>query len=356
MENLTGQKVLFLAYHGSHLYGLNTPKSDKDFKGVVIPTKEELLTGKEPKTCYSFTPKKEKHQKNDENDVDTTYFTLKAFIRLLVEGQNMAIEMLFTPRELYLQTSPEWEFLVANRHLLIQKNISSFFNLARKQAYKYSVKGERMESLVKTIAWAKSFPPHEKPNFHLDSLNNLIEENKNLLDYENKPLIDFVSCQGPKKEEVKHLQVNNLKFPLTATFKHILKGLESKYNQYGSRSKEAHENNGADFKALSHAVRVGFEAKELLTTQNITFPLIQKDFVLDIKKGKYTFAEVEKIIEDLLNELNELKENTNLPELVDETYWNMFVDYFYKKETLPKWKFWFYRNFYFRLKTNFSHL
>jgi len=30
---------------GSHLYGLNTPESDKDYKGIVLPTAEDILLG-----------------------------------------------------------------------------------------------------------------------------------------------------------------------------------------------------------------------------------------------------------------------------------------------------------------------
>ena len=34
---------------GSHLYGTNTPQSDKDFKGVFMPTNEQIYLGKIPK-------------------------------------------------------------------------------------------------------------------------------------------------------------------------------------------------------------------------------------------------------------------------------------------------------------------
>ena len=39
--NLTwmGERTIFFARHGSHAYGLSTPTSDEDWKGVAIPPK-----------------------------------------------------------------------------------------------------------------------------------------------------------------------------------------------------------------------------------------------------------------------------------------------------------------------------
>ena len=39
---------------GSHLYGTATPKSDIDYKGVYLPSREEILLGKIPK-CHSYS-------------------------------------------------------------------------------------------------------------------------------------------------------------------------------------------------------------------------------------------------------------------------------------------------------------
>lgn len=273
---MKGKKIIFKAYHGSHLYGLNTEKSDTDFKGIVIPSKEEIKKNTAPTTCYDDTIQKSKNQKNTSTDTDSSYFTLKAFLRLCAEGQTVAVEMLFTPRHLWVESSPEWEFLVANRDKLIHKNMSSFFNLARKQAYKYSVKGERIEANKIILAWANQFPENERLDKHLSSLESLVSNHTNLLDTEKQPLIKFVTCIGPRGEEVPHLEVSNRKNPLTVTFKHFKKGVEKVLSQYGHRALQANQMGGADFKALSHAVRVGYEAIELLDTHQLTFPLSKK--------------------------------------------------------------------------------
>ena len=38
-------KVVFKCIFGSHLYGLNTEDSDKDFKGIFIPSFEDIVLG-----------------------------------------------------------------------------------------------------------------------------------------------------------------------------------------------------------------------------------------------------------------------------------------------------------------------
>jgi predicted nucleotidyltransferase len=339
--DMTGKKLLFKAYHGSHLYGLNTPKSDTDFKGIVIPSKAEIKTNSAPQTCYDDSTHKAKNQKNTTADTDSSYFTLKAFLRLCAEGQTVAVEMLFTPRHLWVASSPEWEFLVANRDKLIHKNMGSFFNLARKQAYKYSIKGERIEANKIVLAWANQFNENERLEKHLASLETLVAHNGHLLDTEKKPLIKFVTCIGPRGEDVLHLEVSNRKNPLTVTFKHFKKGLEKVLSQYGHRALQANQMGGADFKALSHAVRVGYEALELLQTHQLTFPLAQKDEVMAMKQGQRSFPEIEAKIEALLLEIRDKEQTTTLPAAIDQKYWDQWLQRQYDLWCYPKWWVWF---------------
>lgn len=335
--DMTGKKLLFKAYSGSHLFGLNTPKSDTDYKGIVIPSKEELKNNTAPATCYDDSTQKAKNQKNTNADTDSSYFTLKAFLRLCSEGQTVAVEMLFTPRHLWVASSPEWEFLVANRDKLIHKNMGSFFNLARKQAYKYSVKGERIEANKVTLAWASQFPEHDKLDKHFLSLEELVSKHANLLDTEKQPLIKFVTCVGPRGEDVPHLEVSNRKNPLTTNFKHFKKGLDKVLAQYGHRALQANQMGGADFKALSHAVRVGYEALELLQTHKLTFPIPQKDEVLAMKQGLVSFPEIEEKIESLLLEIREKELTTTLPESIDQEFWDKWLKRQYNLQRYPKW-------------------
>lgn len=62
---------------GSHLYGTDTPKSDTDYKGIFLPTKEQVFLGKIPKSVtLSKGHDNEKNNPTDGQDVGGDWFTL----------------------------------------------------------------------------------------------------------------------------------------------------------------------------------------------------------------------------------------------------------------------------------------
>jgi len=69
---------------GSHLYKLDTPHSDVDYKGIYIPTQDELLLHNYPKTIKSSTGKKD--AKNEAGDIDREAISLPRFIELALNG------------------------------------------------------------------------------------------------------------------------------------------------------------------------------------------------------------------------------------------------------------------------------
>jgi len=51
------EEIVVHMIFGSHLYGTNTPDSDTDYKGIFLPSREQVFLGKIPKS-YSTSPKK----------------------------------------------------------------------------------------------------------------------------------------------------------------------------------------------------------------------------------------------------------------------------------------------------------
>lgn len=74
-------KTLVEMEFGSHLYGLNTDNSDKDYKGIFIPTAKEILLGTAPKVIDTSTG--DKSSKNTKDDIDRHLYSLKKFIVLV---------------------------------------------------------------------------------------------------------------------------------------------------------------------------------------------------------------------------------------------------------------------------------
>ena len=47
LKPLINGKLIYLSQYGSHLYGLNTENSDLDFRGVYVPTLEDIILKKD---------------------------------------------------------------------------------------------------------------------------------------------------------------------------------------------------------------------------------------------------------------------------------------------------------------------
>ena len=77
---------------GAHLYGTATGRSDIDYRGVFLPSREEILLGAIPR-CLSRTTG-DHHSKNTNRDVDEEIYSLHHFIDLACRGEIAAMDML----------------------------------------------------------------------------------------------------------------------------------------------------------------------------------------------------------------------------------------------------------------------
>lgn len=136
-------KTVVRIQFGSHLYGTNTPESDLDFKSVHIPDGRDILLQR-VKGSLSVKRDKAEGEKNLAGETDEESYSLQRFLGLLVEGQTVAIDMLFAPQASLLETSELWDHLRANRHRLLTKKSAAFVGYCHQQANKYGIKGSRV--------------------------------------------------------------------------------------------------------------------------------------------------------------------------------------------------------------------
>jgi len=80
------ESVIFLTVHGSHAYGLSTPESDLDTRGVAIPPLE-----------YYLAPNK-RFDQAVQHEPDLTVFELRKFVSLASQCNPNVVEILFTGR------------------------------------------------------------------------------------------------------------------------------------------------------------------------------------------------------------------------------------------------------------------
>ena len=129
-------KIIFKAITGSQAYGTSTPESDIDYKGIVMQHSDELI---------SFGYKEQFNITKDE-----TYYELRRFMELLSDANPTALELLHTPKNCILTTSPQFELLYSHRDKFItQKCINSF------AIYGYS-QIKKAQGLDKKMNWENS--------------------------------------------------------------------------------------------------------------------------------------------------------------------------------------------------------
>ena len=133
-------------------------------------------------------------------------------------------------------------------------------------------------------------------------------------------LIDL-PCAGD--QPLRHVEVCDRKISFSASLKTAVEIAQRLVNEYGQRALQAERNEGIDWKALSHAVRVGREALELFESGRITLPLPYADHILAIKRGTLPYKTVATEIEQLLEQVEAAASTSSLPEAPD---WSLIED------------------------------
>lgn len=332
---------IFELRFGSHLYGTNTENSDLDLKSIYIPEGRQIVLNKYQKTITTCRPKAE-FERNNKDDIDLEIFSLDQFLKLLSEGQTLALDVVHAPLSEFTYINPDlfWVFqtIVDNKEKLLSKNVSAFIGYARMQAAKYGVKGSRMDVLKRTLEVLDGLHLHTKVGDHEEAIRNLIKECDGIVSLEKTPLIQLVDLPGAdKKTMVPHIEVCDRYIPFGASVKFAKEVLTKIYEGYGNRARKAHLAGGVDWKALSHAVRVNSEGLELLRTGNITFPRPDADLLLKIKTGQLPFEEVSEMITNGLSELMEAQKISTLRDKPDTEWMEDFIENIYTGSVLSNY-------------------
>lgn len=300
-------KKLVSMKFGSHLYGTATPASDLDLKSVHLPAPDELLLGR-VKAVHS-TSTGDPTAKNTAQDVDDESFTLQKFLALAAQGQTVAVDMLFAPDWSWIGTpDPLWLEVIENRHRLLTSQSASFVGYCRTQANKYGIRGSRVaaaRAALELLAAAKS---DLKLMHFAYPISEMCKAQQHMA---------IVEIPMPDGTKVAHWEVCNRKMPYTASVKSAHDIMQRVVDEYGHRALAAEKNQGVDWKAVSHAVRIAQQAVELLTTGQVTFPRANADHIVAIKTGQLPYQSVADEIDRLLVDVEDAAVRSVLPSKAD---------------------------------------
>lgn len=306
---------------GSHLYGLDTPNSDTDIKGIFLPTIDELLLGNYPKSIKHTTGKA--HQKNTKDDIDSEFYSLPYFIKLCMEGNTTALDMLHATESSTIKTSEVWEDLKSKRRMFYTSSMQSLVGYARHQAAKYGLKGTRMASLE-----------------HVLNILNILDWDidTRIMDiFMSLPTDEFCKASSTKLPSgVTHTfyEICGKKYAFTMKVHELHTRITDTLTQYGDRARLAQVNEGVDWKALSHALRAAYQMRSIYEDHDFEYPLKQTHFIKLVKAGEVDFSEVKRVLEEVLARVEELAKVCNLPKHADKAYWDQWLLHVYKEDIL----------------------
>lgn len=321
-------KTLVKMVFGSQLFGTSTPASDTDYKAVHLESMDRVLLNRTREVVTYGGRSKMLGEKNTAADVDFESYEVNKFVDLLCEGQTVALDMLFAPPQFWVEHHFNWQLLVDNRQLFLSKNAKSFIGYCRTQAHKYGLKGSRVAAARAAVDFLGSlYVPGV--NSHKTLRDFEIEIRVWVLEQKSE-FIKIVEPNETNKETM--LEICNRKSQWGNSIKNTHEMYVRLLAEYGTRALQAESNEGIDWKALSHAVRIGQEAVELFETGNLTFPRPNAQYLLSVKRGEVDYNTVSNEIDQLLADVEAASARSSLPEKVDREKIDKLVLYMYRND------------------------
>jgi len=301
--------------YGSHLYGLNHADSDVDYKSIALPTCEQIIMQQADFDLKQSTG--DEHSKNGAGDVDDEVMSLSKFLAQAVAGKNTAIDMLHASDNQVMVSSPIWEELRDKRHMFYTKDMSSYVDYVQGQAAKYGVKGSRLAALQEAMDYLN--PQKMDENMNELKLGDVAD---GLPIGEHAYIVETDTKAGPQQ----FYEICQRKFDFKNKVGYCIENMQKIYDGYGHRAKLAESNDGVDWKAVSHALRAGYQARSIYKDGGFAYPLAETSFIMDVKLGKVDYKDgVQPAIEELVAEVTALAEASTLPATCDREYWDEWI-------------------------------
>jgi len=322
--------TVLLVRHGSHAYGTNTETSDEDFKGVAIPTKEYF---------YGYTQRFEQAELKAPDD-DAVVYDIRKFFDLAADCNPNIIEVLHTDPSDHFVVTPIGQKILEHKNDFLSKKIKHTF-------LGYSVSQlKRIKTHKRWIMDPPSAPPTraslglpEQTLIPQDQLTAAFAEVQKELD---RMQFDFMEdLEESKKIEIRNTMATMLaemkltsdeqfgaaarKIGLSDNFIQIMQ-LERQYtsakrewDQYQNwketRNKKRsalEEKYGYDTKHAYHLVRLIRMCREVLTTGKVIVKRPDREELLAIRNGAWTYEQLIHFAESEEIELNVLYNTTNV--------------------------------------------
>lgn len=309
-------KYIFCTKFGSHLYGTEREGSDIDFRGVFLPSAIDILmqeAGTESKEIPTPLP----------TDTDFLGYSWHHFLALVASGETNALNVAFAPEQFWYTSLTDiglWEYFVENRSRLLSRHIPKHIGYCKNVVSKFNVKPERMQAVELALNEVsvnfEKYQDTERAEFVFDDLISL----------NNKYIIETKTKTG-----IRAIEVCNRKIQATEALGAALRVVQTLHANYSKRIGWSQRNENTDFKALSHAIRIAEEGKELLETGMIVQPRPNADYLLRVKFGQTSYIDAAEYLETTYDAMLVSQANSILPPMINGDVLPEMVEHVYRK-------------------------
>ncbi|MFH6990016.1 DNA polymerase beta superfamily protein [Flavobacterium collinsii] len=334
IQNLKSQNlILFEVISGSRSFGLNTPTSDTDIKGVYYLPKEKFFG-------LDYIPQ----VSNETND--EVYYEIGRFVELLLKNNPNILEILASPEDCILYKHPLMEHLQLGDFLskLCKDSFAGYAVTQIKKArglnkkivnpmpkekknlldFCYVLNGYETVSLLaflKENNWNQEQIglvnlPNSKGMFAMFYDENRTLGYKGIIQKETSNEVSLSSI--PKDEKLMgYLSCNQEGYSkyckeYTEYWNWIEKRNEDRYNTNQQHGKNY------DSKNMMHTIRLLQTAEQILSTGKLNIRVSNRDELLDIKAGNKEYDDLLEMADNLIASIESHFVTSKLPDKPDE--------------------------------------
>lgn len=264
-NNWIENRTIFLCLSGSHAYGLNTPESDMDYRGVCIPPAEFVfgLQGFEQQVM---------------SEPDTTIYGIRKFVKLARDCNPNIIELLFVDEKNTIVCDEWFARIKAQRDLFLsQRAVHTFSGYAMAQ----------LKKIRSHKAWIDS-PPTRKP----DRADTGYVKAKHDLNGHKYTLFD----EGAYRADMR-------------VWEQYQNWIENRNPDRAELEKQYYY----DTKHAMHLIRLLRMGMEILVDGQVNVMRPDRGELLAIRQGAWSYDEVVAYAEDAEKKMQEAVKKTSLP-------------------------------------------
>jgi len=313
-KTINGYDIVMEMMAGSHLYGTDTPESDKDYIGVILPAASEVFGFNVMKELDVSIVSKLENGKNSKDATDRKFYEFRHFVKLAAENNPNIIELLFVNSDSLLVGSYISDLLLSKVNMFVDHNkiYTKYLAYAGSQKHKMLIKPENYTEIIRSLDFLYDYIGTNTLS-NLSDPNTIKKSKQLLLELNDK----IIGLQIPINFNSSFISIGDLNLNKSITVKAAITTLAERAKKAGSRT-DLYVKYGFDTKFGSHCVRLLLEALSLLKEGKISFPLEDAPFIREIKCGKYTKEQTVAIIKDLEKQVECVYNNLKVKKSCDK--------------------------------------